>query len=109
MYRDEVPLLDDKLLPAFFGAPSADAETERKRGRQKAILEQFLAADLIVIATPMWNFNAPPMLKAFIDTVLVAGKTFKYTATGPVGLVPDKKVVVCNASGGRVRRRHDGL
>ena len=100
VYKDEIPLLDAKLLPAFFGAPPADAETERKRGRQKAILDQFLAADLVVIATPMWNFNAPPMLKAWIDTVLVAGKTFKYTATGPVGLVTGKKAVLCIASGG---------
>ena len=100
VYKDEIPLLDAKLLPAFFGAPPADAETERKRARQKAILDQFLAADLVVIATPMWNFNAPPMLKAFIDTILVAGKTFKYTASGPVGLVPGKKVVLCIASGG---------
>ena len=99
-YKDEIPLLDAKLLPAFFGAPPADAETERKRARQKAILDQFLAADLVVIATPMWNFNAPPMLKAFIDTILVAGKTFKYTATGPVGLVAGKKAVLCIASGG---------
>ncbi len=100
VYKDEVPLLDEKLLPAFFGAPPADAETARKRERQKAILDQFLAADLVVIATPMWNFNAPPMLKAFIDTILVAGKTFKYTATGPVGLVSGKRAVLCIASGG---------
>ena len=100
VYKDEIPLLDAKLLPAFFGAPPADAETARKRERQKAILDQFLAADLLVIATPMWNFNAPPMLKAFIDTILVAGKTFKYTAAGPVGLVAGKKAVVCLASGG---------
>ena len=100
VYKDEIPLLDAKLLPAFFGAPPADAETARRRDRQKAILDQFLAADLLVIATPMWNFNAPPMLKAFIDTILVAGKTFKYTATGPVGLVAGKKAVLCIASGG---------
>ncbi len=100
VYKDEIPLLDEKLLPAFFGAPPADAETARKRERQKAILDQFLAADLLVIATPMWNFNAPPMLKAFIDTILVAGKTFKYTATGPVGLATGKKAVLCIASGG---------
>ena len=100
VYKDEIPLLDEKLLPAFFGAPPADAETARKRERQKAILDQFLAADLLVVATPMWNFNAPPMLKAFIDTILVAGKTFKYTAAGPVGLVPGKKAVLCIASGG---------
>ncbi len=100
VYKDEIPLLDAKLLPAFFGAPPADAETARKRERQQAILDQFLAADLLVIATPMWNFNAPPMLKAFIDTILVAGKTFKYTATGPVGLATGKKAVLCIASGG---------
>ena len=100
VYKDEIPLLDAKLLPAFFGAPPADAETERKRARQKSILDQFLAADLLVIATPMWNFNAPPMLKAFIDTILVAGKTFKYTATGPVGLATGKQAVLCIASGG---------
>ena len=100
VYKDEIPLLDAKLLPAFFGAPPADAETARRRERQKAILDQFLAADLLVIATPMWNFNAPPMLKAFIDTILVAGKTFKYTATGPVGLTTGKKAVLCIASGG---------
>ena len=100
VYKDEIPLLDAKLLPAFFGAPPADAETARRRERQKAILDQFLAADLLVIATPMWNFNAPPMLKAFIDTILVAGKTFKYTASGPVGLATGKKAVLCIASGG---------
>jgi len=100
VYREEVPLLDEKLLPAFFGAKPADAETVRRRERQKVILEQLLAADVVVIATPMWNFNAPPMLKAWIDTVLVAGRTFKYTAEGPVGLTEGKKAVVCNASGG---------
>ena len=100
VYKDEVPLIDEKVLPSHFGAPPADAETARKMARRGEILAQFLAADLIVIATPMWNFNAPPMLKAWIDTVLVAGKTFKYTATGPVGLATGKKAVLCIASGG---------
>ena len=100
VYKDEIPLLDAKTLPAHFGAASADAETARKMARRGEILAQFMAADVIVIASPMWNFNAPPMLKAWIDCVLVAGKTFKYTATGPVGLVTGKKVVLCLASGG---------
>lgn len=100
VYRDEVPLVDEKVLPAHFGAPPADAETARKMARRGEILQQLLAADLVVIATPMWNFNAPPMLKAWIDTVLVAGKTFKYTATGPVGLATGKQAVLCIASGG---------
>lgn len=100
VYRDKVPLIDEKVLPAHFGAPPADAETARKMARRGEILQQLLAADLVVIATPMWNFNAPPMLKAWIDTVLVAGKTFKYTATGPVGLATGKQAVLCIASGG---------
>ena len=99
VYADEVPLLDDKLLPVFFGAKPTDDETARRRARQLEILELFLAADVVVIATPMWNFNAPPKLKAFMDTVMAAGKTFKYTAEGPVGLAPEKKVVICSASG----------
>ncbi len=100
LYKDEIPLVDEKVLPAHFGAPPADGETARKMARRGEILAQLLAADVVVIATPMWNFNAPPMLKAWIDTVLVAGQTFKYTATGPVGLATGKKAVLCIASGG---------
>lgn len=99
VFQDDVPQLDALLLPAFFGAPPANAEIERRRDRQRELLAMFLAADLVVIASPVWNFNGPPQLKAFIDAIMVAGKTFKYTANGPVGLVPEKKVVVCYASG----------
>lgn len=100
LYRDDVPLIDEKVLPAHFGAPPADEETAAKMARRGQILDQFLSADVVVIATPMWNFNAPPMLKAWIDTILVAGKTFRYTANGPEGLVQGKKAVLCIASGG---------
>ena len=100
VYRDEVPLLDEKTLPSFFGAAPVDAETGRRMGRREEILKQFLAADVVVIATPMWNFNAPPMLKAWIDAVLVAGRTFRYGEHGPEGLAKGKKVVLCVASGG---------
>lgn len=100
VYRDDLPQIDEKVLPSHFGAPSADEETARKMARRGEILGQLLAADLIVIATPMWNFNAPPMLKAWVDTVLVAGKTFRYTASGPEGLAKGKKAVLCIASGG---------
>jgi len=100
VYADELPQLDAKVLPSFFGAPPLDEETSRKMVRREAILNQFLAANLVVMVTPMWNFNAPPMLKAWIDMVLVAGKTFRYTAKGPEGLVGDKRAVICTASGG---------
>jgi FMN-dependent NADH-azoreductase len=100
VYRDEVPLIDATLLPSIFGAPAADAQAQAKLDRRAQIVDQFLAADVVVVASPMWNFNAPPMLKAYVDTVLAAGKTFKYTATGPVGLAAGKKLVLCLASGG---------
>lgn len=63
-------------------------------------LAEFLAADVIVIGAGMYNFTIPTQLKAWIDRVLVAGKTFRYTAEGPVGLAGDKKVFVALARGG---------
>lgn len=63
-------------------------------------LEDFLAADVIVIGAPMYNFSIPSQLKAWIDRVLVAGKTFRYTERGPVGLAGDKRVVIVISRGG---------
>ncbi len=99
VFQDDIPQLDGLLLPAFFGAPPATPEIERQRDRQRDVLAKFLAADVVVIASPVWNFNGPPQLKAFIDSVMVSGKTFKYTSNGPVGLSSAKKAVVCYASG----------
>jgi FMN-dependent NADH-azoreductase len=66
------------------------------------LVAEILAADEIIIATPMYNFAVPAALKAWIDHVVRAGKTFRYTAAGPEGLLADKnkKVVAIIASGG---------
>ena len=64
------------------------------------VLDQFLAADTLVIGAPRYNFSVPSQLKAWIDRVLVAGKTFRYTATGPEGLARGKRVIVASARGG---------
>lgn len=64
------------------------------------ILAEFLAADVVVIGAPMYNFGIPSQLKAWFDRILVAGKTFRYTANGPEGLVAGKKVIVASARGG---------
>jgi FMN-dependent NADH-azoreductase len=64
------------------------------------ILGEFLDADLVVIGAPMYNFGLPSQLKAWFDRVLVAGKTFRYTANGPEGLVRGKTVIVASARGG---------
>jgi FMN-dependent NADH-azoreductase len=64
------------------------------------VLREFLDADVIVIGAPMYNFTSPSQLKAWIDRVLVAGKTFRYTAEGPEGLAGGKRVIIASARGG---------
>jgi FMN-dependent NADH-azoreductase len=64
------------------------------------VLDEFLAADTVVIGAPMYNFTLPSQLKAWIDRILIAGKTFRYTASGPEGLVTDKRVIIALARGG---------
>lgn len=63
-------------------------------------LEQFLAADVLVIGAPIYNFSIPSQLKAWIDRISVAGRTFRYTANGPEGLAGGKQVIVALARGG---------
>ena len=64
------------------------------------VLDEFLAADTIVIGAPMYNFGIPSQLKAWFDRIAIAGKTFRYTENGPEGLVSDKRVIVALARGG---------
>src|SRR5579862_9301538 len=68
--------------------------------RNAAALEQFLGADVLVIGAPIYNFSIPSQLKAWIDRISVAGKTFRYTANGPEGLAGGKQVVVAMTRGG---------
>ena len=65
-----------------------------------SVLDEFLAADTIVIGAPMYNFTLPSQLKAWIDRILVAGQTFRYTENGPEGLATGKRVIVALARGG---------
>ena len=65
-----------------------------------SLLEEFQAADIVVIGAPMYNFSVPSQLKAWIDRVVIAGKTFHYTATGPEGLAKGKRVIIALARGG---------
>jgi FMN-dependent NADH-azoreductase len=64
------------------------------------ILEEFLAADTIVLGAPMYNFTIPTQLKAWIDRIAVAGKTFRYTDAGPEGLAGGRRVVIAISRGG---------
>ena len=71
-----------------------------ERGQDADVLEEFLAADTVVIGAPMYNFSVPSQLKAWIDRIAVAGKTFRYGANGPEGLAGDKRVIVAVSRGG---------
>jgi FMN-dependent NADH-azoreductase len=71
-----------------------------ERGQDADVLEEFLSADAVVIGAPMYNFSVPSQLKAWIDRIAVAGKTFQYGANGPEGLAGDKRVIVAVSRGG---------
>jgi FMN-dependent NADH-azoreductase len=74
---------------------------EKDLANGQAALEEFLASDIVVIGAPMYNFTIPTQLKAWIDRLAVAGKTFKYGPKGPEGLAGGKKVIVASSRGGQ--------
>ena len=94
-YRD----LDANPLPHLTGQSLAQANPEEAADAART-MEQFLAADVLVIGAPMYNFSIPSTLKAWIDRVAVAGKTFRYTEKGPEGLAGNKKVIIASGRGG---------
>jgi FMN-dependent NADH-azoreductase len=94
-YRD----LAAEALP-HLSAPVPAERDELQAARNEAVLAEFLSADLIVIGAPLYNFSIPSQLKAWIDRISVAGRTFRYTDKGPVGLAGGKKVIVAIARGG---------
>ena len=65
-----------------------------------ALVDEFLAADVVVIGAPMYNFSVPTQLKAWIDRIAQAGRTFRYTEKGPIGLAGGKKVFIASSRGG---------
>jgi FMN-dependent NADH-azoreductase len=68
--------------------------------RNGEILDEFLAADVVVVGAPMYNFTIPTQLKAWLDRILTAGKTFRYTENGPEGLAGGKRVIIASSRGG---------
>lgn len=82
-------------LPHFTLAP-----TDEHKSLSQAVLQEYIAADVVVIGAPMYNFSVPSQLKAWIDNIAVAGVTFRYTAHGPEGLFPNKKIIIVGSQGG---------
>jgi FMN-dependent NADH-azoreductase len=92
-YRD----LAAQPLPHW--APVADAAGPAA-SLGSEVMDEFLAADVIVLGAPMYNFGIPSQLKAWIDRVVIAGTTFRYGANGPEGLAGGKRVIVASSRGG---------
>ncbi|HIQ43864.1 MAG TPA: FMN-dependent NADH-azoreductase [Pseudomonas oleovorans] len=88
------------LVAAGTPAELRDAAQRHETELAERTLEEFLAADAIVIGAPMYNFAIPSQLKAWIDRIAVAGKTFKYTENGVAGLAGGKTVVIASSAGG---------
>jgi FMN-dependent NADH-azoreductase len=81
-------------------AGTVDVALQQDLAAGQAVLEEFLAADIVVLGAPMYNFTIPSQLKAWIDRIVVAGKTFKYGAQGAEGLAGNKRVIVAISRGG---------
>lgn len=104
-YRDlasqPIAHLSGEIIGANFTAEADWTTTQRSEAAlSNELIEEFLAADVVVIGAPMYNFSIPSQLKAWVDRVAASGRTFKYTENGPVGLAGGKKVIVVSSRGG---------
>ena len=101
---DPHPVLDEAALGALFTPPAQRTPEQAARvALDDALIAQVQAADVIVLGVPMYNFGVPAQLKNWIDAIMRAGVTFRYTAQGPEGLLKCKKVYVALARGGVYR------
>ncbi len=87
-------------LAAAQGLLAGNAALQQDVARGRQALEDFLGADIVVVGAPMYNFSVSSQLKAWIDRLAIAGKTFRYTEQGPQGLAGGKKVIVASSRGG---------
>jgi len=103
LYNEELPYVGvDMINGTFKSSRGLDLTAEETKAVTVAdkYLDQFLAADKVVFAFPLWNLTIPAVLHTYIDYLNRVGKTFKYTPEGPVGLAGNKKIALLNARGG---------
>ena len=98
------PVLDEAVLSALFTPASQRTPEQAARvALDDALIAEIRAADVVVLGVPMYNFGVPAQLKNWIDAISRAQVTFRYTASGPEGLLTGKKVYVALTRGGRYR------
>jgi FMN-dependent NADH-azoreductase len=98
---DSIPHLNSAAFAAALVAPEARSTAQRQEAAlADALIEEVEAAEIIVIAAPMYNFSIPSTLKAWIDHITRGGRTFRYGAAGPEGMLKGRKVFVVTGRGG---------
>ena len=104
LYKEYIPLIDEEVLAGWGKLRNQESlsESEQKKVvRMNELVDQFAAADKYIFVTPLWNLSVPPMMRAYIDCIMQAGKTFRYNEHGvPEGLLGGKKAVHIQARGG---------
>ncbi|HFI0913154.1 TPA: FMN-dependent NADH-azoreductase [Streptococcus suis] len=103
VFEDQIPTLDKPLLEAMAATKKGEeiaSEQAERLERYNAFTQQFLSADKIVVVNPLWNLNVPSQLVSWINTINVAGLTFKYGPEGSIGLIKDKKLLHIQSNGG---------
>jgi FMN-dependent NADH-azoreductase len=91
-----IPHPDSKRVPTVRPANAPEGAVGIADEGGSDVLDEFLSADILVIGAPMYNFGIPSQPKAWIDRIAIAGKTFSYTADGPIGLAGGKRVIVAS-------------
>lgn len=106
LYKITIPYIDldvfngwDKLQQKVEWEKLSEKEKEKVQNINQ-LTDQFIETDKYVFVTPLWNLSVPPVMRSYIDTICVAGKTFKYTEQGPIGLLKGKKGIHIQARGG---------
>ncbi|AYY89310.1 FMN-dependent NADH-azoreductase [Acinetobacter baumannii] len=97
---EPIPHLSDAEFLAWQGVEPNNETAQQRVARNTQYLDEFLSSDIVVIGAPMYNFSFPSQLKAWLDRLSVAGKTFRYTENGPQGLVEGKRVIIASSRGG---------
>ncbi|WP_029149110.1 FMN-dependent NADH-azoreductase [Methylophilus sp. 5] len=102
LVKNEVTHLTQAIAAGFrnTGLTDFDHATLKEHQLSEQLVTEFLASDFIVIGAPMYNFSVPTQLKSWLDRLAQVGRTFSYTANGPVGLASGKRIIVASARGG---------
>jgi FMN-dependent NADH-azoreductase len=98
---DPLPHIDSVTMGAIrFPAERQDAAMQAAHAAERAVLDQFLSSDVVIVGAPMYNFTIPSSLKAWLDRLGVPGVTFSYSEAGPQGLAGGRRVIVASSQGG---------